>query len=126
MGNYIYFMVYCYFFMDTKVIIMSKQYYLKFSRDYNKLDDELFTTIRRYDKPHYKEGNVILIKSPHKTFEAIIIMKLKRKLKNIPIDFLLQDTETHSYSKAMNLFRRFYTNPLNPNEEITILILKKV
>ena len=109
---------------------MSRQYYLKFSSDYNKLNDELFTTIRRNDKPHYQEGKLIMIKSPSRyidrVFKAIIVMKIKRKLKDIPLDFLLQDTETQSYIEAMNVFKRFYQTPLDPNEELTILILKKI
>lgn len=105
---------------------MNKQPYLKFSSRYNKLNYELLTTIRRYDKTYYEEGKTILVKSPHKVFEAVIIMKIKRKLKDIPLDFLLQDTETESYIEAMNLFNLLYKKPLEPQEELTILILKKV
>lgn len=100
-------------------------YHIYFSHNYNKLRDKIFTTIRRYDKTYYKEGKTILIKSPRLQFKAIIIMKIKKSITEIPLEFILQDTEKNNYIDAMKLFNSFYKQEIQPNEKLTILILKR-
>lgn len=94
---------------------------IKFSEDYPKLREEYFSTIRRYDKGFKKEQEVT-IKTPTKEFQAVIIVKFKEYLKNIPTDFLIEDTGRSTRDEAIKLLNSFYRKPIAEDEELTIYI----
>ncbi|MHA1409801.1 MAG: hypothetical protein ACTSQY_05785 [Candidatus Odinarchaeia archaeon] len=60
-----------------------------FSRWYSKLEDKVFTTIRRYDR--YEENQIYLIVTPRYSFYARLYLKEKLALKEISTGFLLED-----------------------------------
>jgi hypothetical protein len=98
---------------------------LTFSHDYNKLKTDMFTTIRRYDKPYYQVGEDIEIKSPSEEFVATIILKIKLGINEIPDIFLMVDTEKPTIDKAHELLNSFYKKPIQPEEILTILVIKR-
>jgi hypothetical protein len=96
---------------------------IKFSKNFSKLDKNKFTTIRRYDK--YEEGGLLKVKTPKTTFEVIVSKKIKKPLGEIDTPFLLKDTDTKTREEALKLINSFYKKPLQDQEVLTILFLKK-
>lgn len=96
---------------------------LKFSKDYSKLEDRVFTTIRRYDR--YKVGEIVSVKTPTKQFHVLILHKFKSKAKDLHKEFLCYDTDTDNLIEAINVLNSFYKKPINDFEKMTILILEK-
>ena len=96
--------------------------YIRFSHDYPKLQDECFSTIRRYDKG-FEPGDVVLIKKPSMDFKAVVTNKTKIKLSRIPDDVLLKDTNTSSREEAYNLLNSFYKTPVSPDEKVVLIWL---
>ena len=97
---------------------------IKFSQDYSKLNDRVFTTIRRYDR--YKVGETVSVKTPTKKFYALILHKFKCFAKELHEEFLCYDTDTENLVEAIKVLNSFYKKPINDYEKLTILILKKV
>lgn len=101
-----------------------KMTYIKFSYDYSKLEENTFTTIRRYDR--YDPSEHITVKTPTKTFPAIIIGKTKARLSQLSDSFLLRDTDTKNRADAIKVLNSFYRKPVTEDEVLTILIIEKV
>lgn len=98
--------------------------YIKFSHDYSKLEKNTFVTIRRYDR--YELSQHITVKTPTRSFPAIIIAKTKARLEQLSDGFLLQDTDTKSRADAIKVLNSFYRKPITDDEVLTILIIEKV
>ncbi len=97
---------------------------IKFSKDYPKLEDNVFTTIRRYDR--YQIDDKVIIETPTKEFEAIIIHKFKETLGLLGLEFLLYDTGTNTFSEALKVLNSFYRKAIKTDEKVTILIIRKL
>lgn len=81
---------------------------IRFAKDFKKLDNDNFATIRLKDK--YTEGEIYLIKTPTREFEARLMAKEYQRFGDIPKEYIVRDTETDTYSSAMRLFTNFYTD----------------
>lgn len=98
---------------------------LNFSHHYDKLDKPIFTTIRRYDK--YKAGEIYGVKVEGKAAGLCQVLdKYKKKYKDIPISLLKYDTGEQRREDILDLFNSFYRNPVEDDEEMTILLLRWV
>ena len=102
----------------------TKMTYIKFSHDYTKLEEDTFPTIRRYDR--YELSQHITVKTPTKTFPAIIIAKTKARLEQLSDSFLFRDTDTTNRAEAIKVLNSFYRKPIVEDEVLTILIIEKV
>jgi len=96
---------------------------LGFTHEYSKLEHHLFSTIRRYD--HYPVGVIHRVTSPKRKFNAILLLKVKMMLKDIPTPFLCYDTDTKTRNEALLLLNSFYNLCIAPNETLTILFFEK-
>lgn len=97
---------------------------IRFSHHYSKLDEKLFSTIRRYDK--YSIYDSFLVTSRGLVFEALLINKIKIMLKNIPTAFLLYDTDAKTRKEAIKILNSFYQKKIKNDEYLTILFLLRV
>lgn len=101
---------------------------MKFSREYSKLNDRVFTTIRGYNS--YQEGQIILIRSPTREFRARILLKTPVKFKEIPEELLQYDTDSPGIEAAVirqkirELYRQY--DPPQDNDVVFIYLLEKV
>lgn len=98
--------------------------YIKFSHDYRKLQDRLFTTIRRRDD--YPEvGEEVQVRAPSSSFAAVILWKILITLEEIPTSLLCHDTDTETRENALKLLNSFYRKPIQPFENLTLILLLK-
>lgn len=95
---------------------------IKFAKDFKKLDNDNFSTLRVHDR--YKKGEIYLVKTPTKEFKALLLDKNHYKLKDIPNRCLMQDTDTTTYYKAIEQLKEFYPD-LNLNTEVVDLFFAK-
>jgi len=101
---------------------------MKFSREYTKLQDRLFTTIRNHS--FYNVGQVIPCRSPMQdSWKARVLLKVPMKFKEIPEDLLRYDTDCPELSglQIRDEIRAFYRRDApNDDWEMTIYILEKL
>jgi hypothetical protein len=85
---------------------------LKFSHDWTKLNDRIFTTIRKphdpYDRP---EGEIFDVISPTKRFEAILLFSIQSPIQDLSTDLLCHDTDTVTREQALATLNGFYKIP---------------
>ena len=96
---------------------------MKFSKDYTKLDDRVFTTIRRRDK--WEAGETVKVEAPTKNFHAKIIYHCGVMLDDLSTEVLCYDTDTETREKALTLLNSFYRKPLAWNEYLEFYLLRK-
>lgn len=92
---------------------------IKFAKDYPKLQDDIFSTIRATPKK-LRTGQVCQIKSPSMEFKAILVKKLTEKLSDIDTKALIQDTNTTSWEEAMAALREYYPD-LEEDDMVQVL-----
>lgn len=101
---------------------------MRFSREYTKLQDRLFTTIR--DHSFYNEGQVIACQSPmQESFKARVLLKFSIPFKDIPEPLLQYDTDSPELSAAeiRDEIRALYRRaPPDDERDMTIYLLEKV
>jgi hypothetical protein len=100
---------------------------MKFSRQYTKLQDRLFTTIRADD--YYEEGQIIPIQTPMQSFNARVLLKFMMTFDEIPEAFLQYDTDSPELSaeQIRDLIRDLYhRDPPGDHSGMTIYLLEKV
>lgn len=81
---------------------------MKFSREYTKLQDRVFSTIRSYS--FYNDEQVLECQTPVRTFHARVLLKMTMRFRNIPEAFLQYDTDSPELSAAecRDEIRSFY------------------
>jgi len=77
-----------------------------FSVDYPKLNNHSFGTLRISNK--FQVGKLYSIKSPHKFGYAKCTHSHSKKLKNIPDEFLVFDTDTKTRAEAIAALKVYY------------------
>lgn len=100
---------------------------MKFSREYTKLQDRVFPTIRHHCA--YDEGQVIRCDTPHRTFHGRVLLKVPIRFRNIPLALLQYDTDSPELSaeEIIDEIRALYrSNPPGPDDIMTIYWLEKV
>jgi hypothetical protein len=80
---------------------------IRFSKDFKKLDDPYFPTIRKKSKG-LNTGRYYMIKTPTKEFQAILIVQNKVRFCEIPELTLYRDTEVTSREGALEAMREYY------------------
>lgn len=92
---------------------------IRFARDFPKLENIFFTTIRTHPKV-MRTGTVCKIKTPTRTFKAILVMKRKDLLSEFETDILTEDTATDSREEALAVLREYYPD-LEEDNEVQVL-----
>lgn len=92
---------------------------IRFAKDYRKLQEGLFTTIRTPPKP-LRTGSKCTIQTPTKKFKAVVVMRRKYPICEIETDILTTDTDTHSREEALAVLREYYPD-LEEDSEVQVL-----
>jgi hypothetical protein len=101
---------------------------MRFSRNYTKLQDRIFTTVR--DHCAYDEGQVIPCETPMEVFKARVLLKVPRKFKEVPECLLQYDTDNPELSAAeiieeiRSLYRK--REPPSPNDVVTVYLCERL
>ena len=100
---------------------------MRYSKYYSKLDDDEYTTIRRYKKKR-KVGKVEEEIVNFRVVHRAMIKKIERKtFNNIPTKLLLKDTDCKTRKEAFLLIDGFYMKPIDrQKEKLYIFYMKKV
>lgn len=80
---------------------------IRFAKDYLKFNEVFFTTIRLPPKP-LRTGTVCIMKTPTKTFKAILVMNRMHRICEIETSMLILDTDTHSREEALAVLQEYY------------------
>ena len=94
---------------------------MKFSKNYSKLNYNIFTTIRQ-NKGYYKEAQTIIINTPLNSFYAEIVSIRNIKLKDITKIIAQRDADC-SQKELIDLMKLFYKN--KADDLISITLMKK-
>lgn len=100
---------------------------MKFSREYTKLQDRVFSTIRGHS--YYNEGEVIECQTPHRVLRARVLLKVAMRFRNIPECLLQYDTDSPELSAAecREEIRSLYRgDPPDDDDIMTIYWLEKL
>lgn len=101
---------------------------MKFSREYTKLQDQLFTTMRSFDA--YAVGQLISCETPIDVFTARLLYKFTVPLDELPLPFLQYDLEMPGKSRELcleklrSLYR--YSPPPTGSTWMTVYLLERV
>lgn len=87
---------------------------IKFAKDYPKLQEDLFTTIRRPPKK-LRLGQCI-IKSPKNEFKAVLVRKTTLNIRDIETSVLSYDTDTRSRDEAIEALKEYYPELVEDSE----------
>jgi len=89
---------------------------MNFARNYPKLWEPRFSTIRRHNK--WKVYSYIPVKALGKyIYHAFVISRQRLTFNEIPLSILLKDTNTDSRKCALQLLNSFYQIPIDPIKE---------
>ena len=98
---------------------------MKYSEDYFKLQQNEYTTIRRYKKG--KVGEIVSETYPSGSHYAKIIKVEKKTLDELDEMFLYHDTGYSEREGSYKIIQSFYRKPIDfKNEKFYIYYLKKV
>lgn len=101
---------------------------MKFSHDYSKLQDRLFTTIRA-GQPRYAPGHEIPCQTPSETFQAMVLEALISNLWDLSIEFLRYDTSMRGASREaiIEFIQGLYSQgPPDPRGNWTVYLLERL
>ena len=100
---------------------------MRFSHEYTKLQDRLFTTIRNHCA--YDEGQIIPCETPLRVFRAQVLLKVPIRFRDISLPLLRYDTDNPGLSaeEIIDEIRALYrSEPPSPNDVVTVYLLEKV
>ena len=104
---------------------------MNFSRDWKKLNDRMFATIRidRGDLVFSPDETVEVV-SPKKKFRARVLLACNWKLKDLPFSFLEYDLEAKPGETRQALMNRLgklykFSEPPKPTDKVTVYFLEK-
>ena len=84
---------------------------MKYSYNYEKLEHDIYTTIRRYKKANI--GDRIREYYPLGSHIAIVLAESRFSLNDLPLDVLLNDTDCETFNQVVKLFQSFYKKPID-------------
>ena len=99
---------------------------IMFSKDWKKLDSEVFTTIRSSNNKKFQmaeEGERWLAHTPTRKFPAILLYNISSQIFELPTTLLTYDTDTKTRTEALQEINSFYKYPLT---QVQLLLFKKV
>lgn len=101
--------------------------FMRYSKYYSKLDDDEYTTIRRYKKGK-KVGQVEEEIINFRVVHRAMIKQIKRMtFNNMPTKLVLKDTDCNTREEAFLLIDGFYMKPIDKQKEkLFIFYMKKV
>lgn len=105
---------------------------MQFSKDWEKLNDRFFATIRVHrGELKYSPDEKVEVISPKKKFVAHVLLGADWKLKEVPMGFLVYDLEGkpgESRQDLMNKLGKLYKFSEQPRESdtVTIYFLERV
>ena len=104
---------------------------MRFSQDWRKLDDKVFTTIRLHKgDPKYAAGEEVLVAGPTKRFTAKVVFACDWKLGSLPISFLEYDLEAKPGEKRQVLLNKLgklygWLDPPDDDDSVTIYLIQR-
>lgn len=100
---------------------------MKFSHDYSKLEDRLFTTIRA-GQPRYSPGHEVLCQTPTRTINAMVLEAFITNLPDLSLEFLRYDTGLQDASKQeiIDWILGLYQSPPGRMGNWTFYLLKRI
>ena len=105
---------------------------MKFSQDWKKLDDRVFTTIRMHKTDaKFRPGQEVNVVAPTKRLSARVVFAFDWKLGNIPMSFLEYDLEANAGEKRQDLFNKLgklygWLDPPQDKDIVTIYLLERI
>ncbi|KKK73560.1 hypothetical protein LCGC14_2892620 [marine sediment metagenome] len=100
---------------------------MRYSKHYSKLDEDEYTTIRRYKKSRIVgkvEEEILNYRVLHR---AMIKRIVALAFNFIATDLLLKDTDCQTRQEAFDLIQAFYKKPIDKSKEkLFIFYMKKV
>jgi len=84
---------------------------MKYSHDYKKLNNMVYTTIRRYKKA--KIGDKIMETYPSGKHLAFVVAESRFTLDELPLSLLQNDTDIEEWEDIFKLFQSFYPKPID-------------
>jgi len=105
---------------------------MKFSQDWRKLNDRVFTTIRLHKTDSkYLPGQEISIMAPTKRLNARVVFACDWKLGDIPMSFLEYDLEAKTGERRQDLLNKLgklygWLDPPDDGDRVTIYLLERV
>jgi hypothetical protein len=104
---------------------------MRFSQDWRKLDDRVFTTIRLHKgDPKYVPGEEVMVAGPTKRLNARVVFACDWKLGRLPISFLEYDLEARPGEKRQDLLNKLgklygWLDPPDDDDNVTIYLLAR-
>lgn len=101
---------------------------MRFSREYTKLQDRVFTTIRS-GQPRYGAGHEIQCRTPGAFFNAKVLVALVSTLYDLPLELLRYDTDmfTSTRGQIIEMILGLYARgPPNPRGDWTVYLLERM
>ena len=105
---------------------------MKFSQDWMKLNDRVFTTIRLHKTDQkYLPGQEVSVMGPTKRFNARIVLASDWKLGSIPLSFLEYDLEAKAGERRQDLLNKLsklygWLDPPVDSDQVTIYLLERI
>ena len=105
---------------------------MKFSQDWAKLNDRVFTTIRLHKTdPKYVPGQEVSVMGPTRRFNARVVFACDWKLGSIPLSFLEYDLEAKPGERRSDLLNKLsklygWLDPPEDKDQVTIYLLEKI
>ena len=90
---------------------------MHYKKHYSKLDDNEYTTIRRYGKG--RKVGYIIPEVVDSVFSHYVEIKaiFRRTFNNIPLKLLLKDTDCDTREEAFDLLQSFYPKEIDKKKE---------
>jgi hypothetical protein len=105
---------------------------MKFSQDWAKLNDRVFSTIRLHKTDaKYVPGQEVSVMGPTKRFNARILFACDWKLGSIPLSFLEYDLEAKSGERRQDLLNKLsklygWLDPPDDKDLVTIYLMGRI
>ncbi|MFP4005131.1 MAG: hypothetical protein ACLFUR_00225 [Candidatus Hadarchaeia archaeon] len=103
---------------------MTKRY-IALNHNYPKSNERLFPVIRKKDV-YPEPGEKVTLAFQYVELKAEIILKTKKKAKDIPEEILIHETGSRNREKSMKKLEYSLNNKIEPETKLVVLFLKKL
>lgn len=100
---------------------------MRFSREYTKLQDRVFSTIRA-GSPYYFNGQKIVCETPTESFQVTVLWNSTVSLLDLPLRLLQYDTDMPRASREeiISMICNLYQRPPNPKGDWALYFLERL